>query len=180
MVGTDNLPVPIKGQHSRMAEMVVVQTKPVGYNLFDQKEKNVYDAWVEAGSDETLTMKERQINRGKAAKKLKNVINERGSATDLEAFKAEKQAILDRRELEIAYGASLLSAEGRLAYYAWIVEATDPETSVKRRDICNNRATEKADKAAKKQAEIDKRAAMTTDELKIYNNSKEVVWVNVM
>jgi hypothetical protein len=71
---------------------------------------------------------------------------------------------VDRRELEIAYGASLLSAEGRMAYYAYIVEATDPETSTKRRDVCNCRANAKADDAAKKQAEMDKRAAMSTDE----------------
>ena len=78
-----------------MAETDVVQPKPVGYSLFDQKEKAVYDAWVEAGSDETLTAEERKLNRDNAARKLKNVINGRGSVAELEAFEAEKQAILD-------------------------------------------------------------------------------------
>jgi hypothetical protein len=79
---------------------------------------------------------------------------------------------LDSRLIDIAYGASLLNDEQRVDYYAWIVEATDPVTSNTRRNDCNRSATSMADCAAKKQAEIDKRAAMTTDELKIYNNSK--------
>ena len=146
----------------------VIKTKPSnGYNLFNEEQQALHDAYVKTGESEFLWKLQDLCNKPK----LQDLFNNQKS-TKMPVTKIEQQSILDNRLIDIAYGASLLNDEQRVVYYAWIVEATDPVTSNTRRNDCNRSATSMADCAAKKQAEIDKRAAMTTDELKIYNNSK--------
>jgi hypothetical protein len=158
-----------------MATTGVIKSEPHGYRLFTPKEGAIYRALVKKGDDKSLSIKERKRNRKNAAAQLEYNIKYRMSATEQDIVKADKQAILDRRLVEIAYGASLLDDEDRVVYYALICEATDPVTSNARRNICNRSATSRADNAATKQAKKDEQTAMTPEELEIYKNSEQVV-----
>jgi hypothetical protein len=149
--------------------------KPPGYDLMTSKEQTKYDAHVSAGKNFLFSTKKRQMHRHNAASKLKRVIEERMSATELATLESVKQAAVERRQQQILYGVSLLSGKQKLAYDGWIAEAKRPATTKTRRNTCNGHAVEMADNAVKKKAETEKLAAMTPEELQEYMESDGVV-----
>jgi hypothetical protein len=149
--------------------------KPPGYDLFTEKERVSYDEMVARGNDTSLSAKARKMHRETAAKKLKKVIEERMSATELATLESVKQAAVEHRQQQILYGVSLLNKEQKLAYDKYIAEANDPATTAARRNYCNQRAVEIADRATNKKTETEKRAAMTPEKLQeLFESDGEV------
>jgi hypothetical protein len=138
-------------------------------------ERVSYDAMVARGNDTSLSDKKRIMYKNNAASKLKKVIEERMPATELATLKSVKQVAVEHRQQQILYGVSLLNKEQKLMYDTNIAEAKHPATTKAKKKICNKRAVGIADYAANKHAEIEKKAAMTPEELQEYMESDGVV-----
>jgi hypothetical protein len=150
-----------------------------GLYLFNQKELVAYLDMKAASKNMSLTPRERNDKRGIAANKLKKVIKTRMPMTEKLVLEAGKQAETDRKYQEkiqfIEKALSLCTLKQREDYDAILAGSTDPKKTAVQRRMCVSNAMDKLKLITASHTENEKRAAMTSEELVMYDNEPERV-----
>jgi hypothetical protein len=153
-----------------------------GLYLFTPKQRAVYLDWKEAGKDMSRTTKQRRRKLDNAVAKLRKVIDKRMPNTEKLVLEANKQAGRDHKHQEkiqfIEKALSIATPEERESYDALLAGATDPEKTPAQQQNRASHAMEKLKLIVAKHAEKEKRTAMTTEELAMYDNDPERVAAN--
>jgi hypothetical protein len=150
-----------------------------GLYLFNQKELVVYLKLMAASRDMSITAKKRGQYRGNAAVKLRNVIEKRMPVVEKMVLEAKKQAETQRKHQErlqfVEYALSIATPKQREDYDTLLAGATDPKKTPPQQKGSADSAILKLRRIIENRAEEEKRAAMTPDELKDYDNDPERV-----
>jgi hypothetical protein len=150
-----------------------------GLYLFTPDELSVYLDWKAASKNESLSKKQRNRKRSNAVEKLRNVIDKRMPMDEKLVLEANIQAETDRKSQEkiqlIEKALPLCTPKQREDYDALLAGATDPINPPAKQQRCADGAKQKLRNIVAKQAEKEKRAAMTTEELAIYENDPKRV-----
>jgi hypothetical protein len=156
-----------------------IEADTPGLYLFNQKELAVYLDLKAASKDELLTPKQQNQHRSNAVAKLRKVIEQRMPITEKLVLEANIQAAMDRKHEEKRqrdnYALSLFTSKQREEYYVLLAGTTDPKNTPAKQKRCAYRATQKLKDIITKQAEKEKRAAMTPEELAMYDKNPERV-----
>jgi hypothetical protein len=150
-----------------------------GLYLFTPDELSVYLDWKAASKNESLSKNQKQSKRDKAVEKLRNVIKKRMPMAEKSVLEANIQAETDRKSQEniqlIEKALHICTPKQREDYYVLLAGATDPKKSDAKQKQCTKNAMKKLRLIIAKQAEKEKRASMTPEELAVYENDPERV-----
>jgi hypothetical protein len=153
-----------------------------GLYLFNPKERAKYLECVATSKDKLLTLGQQRTKRSTAVKKLRNVIEKRMPITEKLVLETNKQATVDRIYQEkiqfIEKALSISTPEQREDYYVLLANATDPKTPLTQQRSSAKSAIDKLRLIVAKQIEKEKQAAMTTEELSMYDKDPERVAAN--
>jgi hypothetical protein len=150
-----------------------------GLYLFKPEERAKYLEWIAASKDKLLTNKKQNQHRADAVKKLRNVIEQRMPMTEKLVLETNKQATVYCMYQEkiqfIEKVLSIATPKERESYDTYLAGATDPEKTPAQQKNSANNAMKKLKDIVAKQAEKEKRADMTTEELAMYDKDPERV-----
>jgi hypothetical protein len=134
-------------------------------SLFTSKQREDYDALLAGSTDPKNSAAKRTACAKVVARKLSLITT--------------KQADKDRKYQErlqfVEYALSLFASKQREEYDALLTGSTDPKNSAAKRATCVKSAARKLWLITEKQADIDKRSAMSPEEVELYDNDEERV-----
>jgi hypothetical protein len=150
-----------------------------GLYLFTPKQRAAYLDMKTAGKDMSISVKKRNMYRNNAVAKLKGVIEKRMPIAQKLVLEANKQAETDRKHQEqtrfIEKALSIATPKEREDYDALLAGATDPKNSKTKQQNRVGNALQKLKNIIASQTEKEKRAAMTPEDLAMYDNDPERV-----
>jgi hypothetical protein len=150
-----------------------------GLYLFTPNERAAFLVLKAGSKDMSLTPRQQRMKLCNAARKLRNVIEQRMPVTEKLLLDANKQAETDRKSQEniqlIEKALRICTPKQRNDYHAYLAGATDPKKTTVQQQNRIRHAKQKLKDIITKQDDKEKRAAMTTEELAMYENDPERV-----